>query len=1586
MDALLSRQAGFSLLHELTTDEERSRLAETEVAQPALFGVQMALTALWRHWGVEPDGVMGHSSGEVAAACVAGALTLEEGVRWIVERGKRLQGATGHGKMAMVSLPAHEAREALTGYEDRLAVAALNSPTSTVLAGDAAALEEVLAALKARDVFCRELRVNYAFHSPQVEPFLEGIEEALAGLAPKAPALPLVSTVTGRAVSARDLSGSYWRDQIRQPVRFAEAVETWLERGYRTFLEIGPHPVLTADMGECLRQRGERGTVLASLRRAEGERAALLASLGALYVQGQPVAWERVEPDGGSVPLPTYPWQRERCWLEVAGGGSGWDRPDAGRGDGVIVHPLLGQLLSVAHLREEQVWDNDLAVRRLPYLKDHRVEGAVVLPATAYLDMALSAADAAGVEISGLAEVRFRSPLLLPDEGSRRVQAIFSAEGGEEATFRVFSQAAGEGDLPWTLHALGKVILGTNGNGHYSKDNGNGSRPPAAGCGLEEIRQRCREELTAEDYYADMSGRGLQYGPAFQGITRLWRGRGEALGQVEVPAALAADLASYQVHPAILDACGQVMIAAEGDRVVGGGRSFLPMEIGELKVHGKPGLRMWSHAQLRDFGAPGAEALVGDARLLNEDGQVVIEALGLRLRYLDTKARRSEPGPEDWLYELRWLPAEGAEAAGTAPMDGTWMIFADSTGLAEALAGRLAAGGGHPVRVVPGADYRKLGDDEYQIRPAEPEDVKHLFADVVTVGTTLRGVVHLWTLDDVSREVTAASLQSGELRGSGTVLPLVRELAGRPWNELPRLWVVTRGAQPVSEDHGEDGRSVPVELSQATLWGLGRTIGQEQPGVWGGLVDFAAGTAAADDAGRLINRLSRSDGETQVAFRGDRVHVARIVRARQLARAMGASAGTMRWRPDASYLVTGGLGGLGLEVARWMVARGARRLVLLGRTQLPPRGGWSEIDSSSRLHRQVSAIRELESLGASVHLASVDVADEAQVAGFLESFRREGWPAIRGVVHAAGVLQDQTILELDARAMDAVFRAKVLGAWLLHRLLGDSPLDFFVLFSSAASLLGSAGQANYAAANGFLDALAHHRQSQGQPALAINWGPWAEVGMAAETAQRGQRLAVRGIGSIQPEQGLEVLEWLMRGGAPQVGVLPIQWAQLFQVMPQTRNSPLLSEMVRESEESEVDDSEVASRRREIRAALRAAPPGELVSVLESLISEQVAGVVGLPASRLDVHAPLNTLGIDSLLAVELKNRVENELGVIVPAVKLLEGPSIADLAAVVKDQISVDHSGMSRVDLKTGAAGGGRVPVTPIQPRGTRPPFLCVHPGALDVHCYDELARALGEDQPFFALQPPELDNYRSLERSSEGGVAGEKPLEEIAAACVEAIRSLQPHGPYYLGGWSMGGVLAFLAAEQLEREGEEIALLAQFDSPAPPQGEQSVEHDDLELVRVFTSFLGVRRGQELPVAPAEYDGLDFDARLALLLERAKEARIIPPDSGQSQIRFLFQVFKNGLLAAVRQLGQCRPPVYPQAVTLFRVGQTLEAFDKIFPDIISQWGHYTAQPLKVHEVPGDHYSMFLNPNVQILAERLGEELATARATVEEKAG
>ncbi|MDP2662703.1 MAG: SDR family oxidoreductase, partial [Dehalococcoidia bacterium] len=320
----------------------------------------------------------------------------------------------------------------------------------------------------------------------------------------------------------------------------------------------------------------------------------------------------------------------------------------------------------------------------------------------------------------------------------------------------------------------------------------------------------------------------------------------------------------------------------------------------------------------------------------------------------------------------------------------------------------------------------------------------------------------------------------------------------------------------------------------------------------------------------------------------------------------------LSWRTDGSYLITGGLGDLGLSVARWMVEQGARRLILLGRTKLPPRTRWSSAEAGSRLAHQITAIRELEALGACVHLASLDVADEGQLSAFLDEFRAQGWPPIRGAVHAAGVLQDGLLMQLDAAALNSVLRPKMMGGWLLHRLLEDSPLDFFVLFSSAGSLLGQPGQGNYAAANAFLDALAHHRRAQGQPALSINWGAWSELGFADTAGGRrlAARLALLGIKSIAPAQALEVLERLLRQSSTQVAAVPVDWRRYRQFYPAGTESPLLSELARE----EADNPPQAGHPGEKRSTLLAAEPAERLRLLESYLSERVARVLGLSAS------------------------------------------------------------------------------------------------------------------------------------------------------------------------------------------------------------------------------------------------------------------------------------------------------------------------------------------------------------------------------------
>jgi acyl transferase domain-containing protein/surfactin synthase thioesterase subunit/acyl carrier protein len=320
-DSLLRAHVRWSLVEELLATEDRSRLKETEVAQPALFALQIALVALWRSWGIEPNAVVGHSLGEVAAAHVAGVLSLADAIRVVYHRSRLMQQGTGHGKMAAVELSRSEAASRIAPYGERLAIAAINSPTSVVLSGEADALEEVLAHLQQQGTFVKLLPVNYAFHSPQMNPFQDELAAALQDLKPQSPRIRLCSTVTGNSIQDDAMDAQHWVRNIREPVRFAEAIAPLITEKYTLFVEISPHPVLAGYITQCFRSADRAGVVLPSLRRQTADRETMLSTLGALYCHGYLVQWQKLYPQRERcIALPTYPWQRSRYWADGLSG------------------------------------------------------------------------------------------------------------------------------------------------------------------------------------------------------------------------------------------------------------------------------------------------------------------------------------------------------------------------------------------------------------------------------------------------------------------------------------------------------------------------------------------------------------------------------------------------------------------------------------------------------------------------------------------------------------------------------------------------------------------------------------------------------------------------------------------------------------------------------------------------------------------------------------------------------------------------------------------------------------------------------------------------------------------------------------------------------------------------------------------------------------------------------------------------------------------------------------------------------------------------------------------------------------------
>jgi natural product biosynthesis luciferase-like monooxygenase protein len=890
---------------------------------------------------------------------------------------------------------------------------------------------------------------------------------------------------------------------------------------------------------------------------------------------------------------------------------------------------------------------------------------------------------------------------------------------------------------------------------------------------------------------------------------------------------------------------------------------------------------------------------------------------------------------------------------------GSWLVFADGGGVGQKFAEQLRSCGEACTLVFPGKSYVQLGEGLFSINPAQPEDFHRLVNEgIKTGGPPYRGVVHLWSLEAADPEaMTVDDLEASFVLGCHSTLHLVQALVSDRFSKPPSLWLVTQGSQSVGSD------PVSPAIAQSPLWGLGRVISVEHPQLWGGLVDLDSKASVDQSVLELSGIVWNQDGEDQVAFRQKQCYVARLVHKRKSTE----KTLPLTWRFDSSYLITGGLGDLGLQVAHWMVEQGARRLILLGRTKLPPRANWSAVQEDSPLYNQIKAVRDLESLGATVYLASADVANEAQMNSVLKTLQEQGCPSIRGVVHAAGVPQPlRPLQQLEVTTMNAVLRPKVVGSWLLHRLLKHTPLDFFVLFSSWSSLLGVVGQnlGSYSAANTFLDAMAHYRKAHGHTSLSINWGDWAEVGMRARYIQKGNRLLPENW-TFTPKQGINALEHLLWQSSVQVGVLPVRWSDFFQRFPLMNELPLLRDIALEVP-SRLKAEERLTQRLKFLQTLEEVPLSKRRELLLSYVQDQAVKVLGLdPSHPPDPEQSLKELGLDSLMAVEMKNKFEGELGVTIPIAKFFEASSIAQLVDVLASQL-VGEDAISMIpSLEESKPTGFQIdsPLVEIQTTGLKRPFFCVHPGALDTRLYADLARHLDQEQPFYLLQPPSLNNYKL----SNQELKLDTLLKDIASECIEMLYLCQPQGPYLLGGWSLGGVVAFEMTQQMQKQGHKVAMLALLD-PSPLSIKKVADNKDAIIIAGFARYLGARGGKLLSVWYEDLKHLDLRQQLNYVLEQAIIAEVVPSDLDLLDLKSFFQTYKAGIESAAQQVQNYVPQeIYPVPITLFRAN---EEYDGIVRDSDFGWGKFSSEPIEIQVVPGDHYSIFTTPYIQELGERL----------------
>jgi thioester reductase-like protein len=1557
MDTLFQKLSGWSIVEEMLKSEDQSSIDRTSIAQPAICALQIALVELWKSWGITPTRVVGHSVGEVAAAYCAGALSLEDTVCVIYHRSRLQDTTAGHGRMLAAGITPREARDMIGELADQVHITAINSPGLVTLGGDTAPLELIGERLEREGRFMRWLKVNYAFHTHQMDPIRQQLLESLGSIKPQAGSIPFVSTVTGSVYPGEQLDANYWWHNVRRPVLFEPAIAKSIQAEATVFLEVGPHPSMQSSLNDSLAAQRTAGCVFHSLSRKTDESLQMLSNLAQLHFSGVKIDWSAVNQSVGQlVRLPSYPWHYEAYWL---------DQGDLASRLLPIRHQFLQRRLAAAR----PTWQFDADLRIFSYLQDHRLWDGVVFPAAGFAEVGLAIArELFPEEPYGVEELELLKALFVSQDAVPTIQVTFDPD---ERTFRIFSRADEKQD--WELHASGRLVLVSS------------EIPFMDAVDLAEIRARIGREVTHEQVYAELGLMGYQFGPVFSQIEKVWCVPGESLAKIVAPLSIIESASGYRFHPAILDACFQ---ATHGTREVRAEMIvpdffFLPESIRRVQLYQTSiPQELWAHAKLRQRDA---KSFLCDIFVYDVNGNRVADVLGFRAAQIEHK--RSSDGTETGLYQFRWeelpLPAATSETKsvtvdGTVTVDrDTCLVFADKRGVADLLIAEITRRGQTAIKLRPGKKFRQLSETEFLIPPDSADDLRRVIERCLTHGGNLTSVIHCWSLDHVAaRQIKYESLQEAQQTGVLSALQLAQVLRSQETPESPAVFFVSRGAQMAIDNDPTNG------LASSPLIGFLRVANNELPQFRWTLIDLDHKPDTTEiDA--LLNEITIRSGEREVALRkslrfvnrlrpvleddltlrsrnaveangnitpyrlqtgkpgvltrlslnethrtdpqaeeievrvmagginfrdlmkamgmypgnpldllwfgddfsgvvervgknvkdlspGDRVtglapysfrsfvtvhrrkvfslpkrmsfsdaatlptvfltahyalnELARMQKgesilihagtggvgmaAIQVAQRLGleifatAGSGEKRtmlrnlgvphvlnsrtlefadqimeitdgrgvdavlnslarefipkslsilapfgrfleigkidvygntrvrlnalkdniscfvidlaqhlsakpdyvasmfdelalrfaagdYRPlpskvfpisevvdafrymaqgkhvgknvlsftgkeipvapcseeghllkaDATYLITGGAGGFGWNIAKWMVSEGARNLALMSRT-----GPRAEIAAD---------LEKLKASGVRVMDLRADVTDPEDVGAAIAEIRRQ-LPPLRGVVHAAMVLDDTFIHELDAERFNSVLNPKMLGGWNLHLATADLPLDHFICFSSVSALIGTTKQSNYGAANCFLDALASYRHSLGLPALTVNWGAIGGSGYLERNLKAKEYLDKLGFRSLLVPDAVRALRELMQRSAPQICVAKADWEQLARFSPALGSLPMYTPLFREKS-SHRSGGAVSTR-------VCAAAPGEQAAVVEEFLAEQVACVFGIEASQVDRNTPLTHLGLDSLMAVELMNRLESELHLSIPMGSVLSGPNVQQLA------------------------------------------------------------------------------------------------------------------------------------------------------------------------------------------------------------------------------------------------------------------------------------------------------------------------------------
>jgi len=1205
-DAAIRRHAPFSVKSELET-LSASRLDDVEVLQPILFAVMSGLAAVWRSWGVEPDGVVGHSLGEVAAAYVAGRLDLDDAARIICLRSRLLESASSHatdasrGAMVLVELGKRDTARIIEPFGDRATIAVSNGPRSTVVAGDPETVSELKALLEKKGISWRPIKnVRGASHSRFVEELRAPLLDGLAGISPRRP-----GTVKFWSTAVEEqpdlLDEAYWWKNIRHPVRFAQRIEELAKAGYGLFLEVSPHPVLIGAMVETFQEVNASAVAVGTLRREKPERATLLAALGSVHCTGTAVDWKKLYPAHGRIcVLPTYPWERTRYWPDaphLVGA-----EPRATRS---AHYPFVATHLTIAggdtHVAQVSV---DLRDERFAYLRDHSIHESPRFPISGFLEMIIEAVrKILGARRFMIEDMEIAGPALrLGEDGAATLQVTLQVIRGQEPGGYRFELTSRVGEGPWTTHTCGRITP-------------DDEKPPRR-LDVSALEESCSSPMDGERIYESLGTRHVRFGPRFRALASVARAPHFVLGRLASERELSLSAGQHYAHPALVGAAFHMLSLLSGATEPD---SFhVPVRFDRVRVTGKDREPAWVHATRAGYGnSDDATEFEACLKIVSVDGDVLLDFERVRMQPSDSKGDVGEAG-DDFDLDLVTLGWQRVTTRSRIPgvHPECWLILADGN-LGDVVRSKLPSTY-RVVAVKPGKALVRIGEDSYEADSDQPDQVLALLNEAFG-STGPDRVVFARDLAARTPDDDAIPRLEPAMADARRIQRLVQSVVRARWTNTPRLYLVTRGSQPVSED--------VTRPEDALIWGVGVILNKQLPELACTVVDWGV-TETAD---AFVDELRADEREHRVALRQGERWVPRAVRVRldhsgtrlcvkpsdretldiqSVERALLLPSHDVHLRPDRTYLVAASLGGV--ELARRLAVLGARHVVLF----VPASAGEQVATLGSD---GGPAIAGSNQTGVDLRVIELDVADRDEVRNALVRLAGEA-PPIAGVVHTTTVGTDTGAVDPDdfLRPMKPSLRA----VWNLHELTTEQPLEFFTTLFLTSDVFGAPNQADFGAMMAFLNALTHYRIARGLPAQSVACEAW-----------RLEQLAPMPTSS---KETLDLLRLALCSSAPLL--LSESFAELWIGAQRVEGM-----------------AGVARRLRRVQGE-------ERVQLVLRTLLEMLTSITGTPTGEISSDAPLQDV-LDSLGIIALRQAIDQSFDLKVSAVTLFAQPTIRSLAA-----------------------------------------------------------------------------------------------------------------------------------------------------------------------------------------------------------------------------------------------------------------------------------------------------------------------------------